>query len=712
MTILFIFAIFGGMKTNDFSPQDGLFPPQKHFLAVTQVDDQQVVHVGSLPIQVYGSGEVWVKRQTMVGLAEGGAFKVGTIASAFGVSRQYLSILRSRYREKGAHALDGGRRGPKGPSKVTPRLSRRLHQLREEGLSLREIAEKVSRRGRKISYDTVRRVLTAWPEQPLLPEVGEPMGLEGEPRESVAAQPVVVSRYAGAMLLYVGLAALGLWQVFQELGVSLGQGLRYDLNRVVATVALGFALRFGSIEGFKTAIQRDFGALIGTPSVPTVRTLRQRIAELAESLDAVALNRIMFRNYVRGEPVWEGVYYLDGHFCLYTGEEPTAKGWDAKRRLARPGQTDMYVHDVTGRALFFIHCPANDHLSRMVPKLLEEIRRVADEQPILLIFDRGGYSRRLFSYLDEQGVGYITFLKGRLAKRRFCAEKFEKHWYAFEGQRWVYQIYEKGTRLRGAGILRTLVVSDGEAQVPVLTNCREMPAAKVVHLQRLRWRQENSFKYLTEHYGVEQLIQYGAEERPDQTLVSNPVRKRLQALVKRTSQELVEAEARLGRALEGNLERVHPSCRGLKIAQAQLRRGIADLKQKLGRLKNRLRHTPARLPKNQLDPKAQRATLQSDRRNLVNVIKIATYNAERLLARQFHQVYQNPRDYLTIFRSLFHQPGTISRMPDGSLRVEIQSPSDPKVSHALGDLIQSINEKNPQLFGYGPRLKFDLTPVN
>ncbi len=700
------------MKTNNSSPQNGLFPPPKHFLTVTRVDDHQVVHVGSLPIQVYGSGEVWVKRQTMVGLAEGGAFKVGTIAGAFGVSRQYLSALRTRYREEGAHGLDGGRRGPKGPSKVTPRLSRRMRDLREQGFSLREIAGMVSGGKRKISYDTVRRVLAGGPEQPPLPEVGETLELEKEVIESPPMEATVASRYAGAMLLYVGLAVLGLWEAFQELKVSLGRAVRYDLNRVVAVVAFGFALRFGSMERFKTALQRDFGALIGTPSVPTVRSLRQRIGELAESLDGVALNRIMFRNYIRAEPIWEGVYYLDGHFCPYTGEEPTAKGWDAKRRLARPGQTDMYVHDVTGRALFFMNCPANDHLSRVIPELLEEIRRVAGEQPILLIFDRGGFSSRLFSYLDQQGVGYITFLKGRLAKRRFPVEKFEKHWYAFEGRRWIYQIYEKGTRLRGVGRVRTLVVLHGEAQMPVLTNRLQMPAAKVVHLRGLRWRQENSFKYLSGHYGVEQLIQYGAEERPDSTLVSNPARQRLRALVEKTSQELIEAEARLGRVLDGNEEQVHPSSRGLKIAHAKLRRGIAEMKLKLVRLKNRLRHTPARLPKNELDPKAQRATLKTDRRNLVNVIKIAAYNAERLLARQFNEVYQDPRDYLTIFRSLFHQPGTILRMGDGSLRVEIQAPSDPKVSHALEVLIQNINQKNPQLFGQGPRLEFALLPVN
>ena len=96
----------------------------------------------------------------------------------------------------------------------------------------------------------------------------------------------------------------------------------------------------------------------------------------------------------------------------------------------------------------------------------------------------------------------------------------------------------------------------------------------------------------------------------------------------------------------------------------------------------------------------------------LTVVKIATSNAERLMARQFNETYQDSRDYLTIFRSLFHQPGTISRMPDGSLRVEIHSPSDPKVSHALGVLIQNINEKNPKLFGHGHKLMFDLVTVN
>jgi hypothetical protein len=33
--------------------------------------------------------------------------------------------------------------------------------------------------------------------------------------------------------------------------------------------------------------------------------------------------------------------------------------------LVEPGQSDVYVHDASGRALFFINRPLNEHLSKV-----------------------------------------------------------------------------------------------------------------------------------------------------------------------------------------------------------------------------------------------------------------------------------------------------------------------------------------------------------
>jgi hypothetical protein len=382
--------------------------------------------------------------------------------------------------------------------------------------------------------------------------------------------------------------------------------------------------------------------------------------------------------------------------------------------VAEPGQTDVYVHDATGRALFFINRPLNDHLSRVLPKILEEIRSVAKDQKILLIFVRGGYSGTLFRELDNQGIGFITYLKGRKAKRRFPSGHFERRWWEVtdpagiqKARRYVYNIYEKGTRVGGAGVLRTLVVEDKDGQVPVLTNSTDLASAKVVHLLKMRWRQENSFKYLSQHYGVEQLIQYGATYSEDERLVENPVRAKLRKKIDELQAEIVFKQAELGQALEFNDEKVRRTARGVKLAHSALRREINGLYERVQRLEHRLAQTPSKVALSELTGKQLRATMKTDRRNLVNAIKIATYNAERLLARCFFRHYADPRDWLTMFRAILHLPGRIACV-DGTIRIDLRPPDQPRVRQALAATLEAINQLNGRAFGDGEKLVFAL----
>ena len=71
--------------------------------------------------------------------------------------------------------------------------------------------------------------------------------------------------------------------------------------------------------------------------------------------------------------------------------------------------------------------------------------------------------------------------------------------------------------------------------------------------------------------------------------------------------------------------------------------------------------------------------MRTERRNLVNAIKIATYNAERLLARRFFKHYKDPRDWLTFFRSILQLPGTIANRSTDEIVVELRPPDEPKV---------------------------------
>jgi len=696
--------------------QGDLVTDPVHRLEVIDVEDYRVVEVNGHRIAEYEWDDHITERVLMTQLAEVSSIKDCDIASVFGIHATSLSRYRALSRSGGTSALLPLKTGPQKPSKLTPEMRARIIRLREQkGLSSRAIAKRLCRGKRSIGYRSVSNVLREHREEPQQTalELETPSGEKTErevkvERKSPESQ---ASRYAGAMLLYAALNWLSLWEVMKGIGARAGAWRRFDASQTVAMVVMCFALRFHSIEDLKNGRRKDLGAIIGAAEGPSVQTLRRKVMELSESLDPKEVSRDLFRRYLKLEPVWEGLYYVDGHFCPYYGGHPTPKGWNAQRRMAMPGHTDVYIHDVRGRVLFFLSQPLNDSLARSIPRMVEEIRRAHGKTPFTLVFDRGGYSSKLFRWLNEQQIGFITYLKGRKAKRRYPEDKFESKWYEFEKKRHYHRIYEKKTRLHGAGLLRTLVwlEEDGQ-QIPVLTNLDQtLKPARVVHWLRLRWRQENSLKYLKEHYAIDQIIQYGAQaEVDDERKMKNPARVRLKSRMEEVRQEIQAMEAEIGRALETNSEGAYRTTRGLKIALSRQRKTLAKKREVLNRLKNRLRHTPAEILASEQKDAKPRMLLHEDRRLLVNAFKLIALNAERLLAMRFNKYYQQSKDVLSVFRSLLHLPGHIDYISTQQLEVRLARPQPEKLARALETLLEELNRDQVKMFNSGPMLHFSL----
>jgi transposase len=667
---------------------------------VQTLDGTRVVRVGAKAVACYPAADPGMERITAVNLAVAG-IKARHVAAAFDITPQHLSRLRGRARRQGSAGLASRKRGPQGPSRLTPALRRRIQRLRAQGLTVAAIAARVG-----VSVGSVSAALREpAPAQPALPLPAAPAADPTPPAVPATPQPV---RFAGAMLLLGALQALGLFQAFQTLGASVGRAWRYDWARTVAVVALVFGLRLRSIERLKTVLPIALGPLVGCRRAPTAQTLRTKLLHLAESVDPQALHRELLRALLAYDPVWEQLYYVDGHFAAYHGQHPAPEGWDARRRVAAPGHSDAFVHDAHGRALFAVHLPCNEALSRVLPQIVAEIRAVVGPQArFTLVFDRGGFSGQVFRWLTPEGLGFLTYLKGRAAQRRFPARRFTRRWWTFEGKRRVYRLYEKGTRVAKAGLVRTVIWQTPEgSQVPVLTNRAEWPAPKLVHVLRLRWRQENSLKYLSDNYAIDQLIQYGADAETDARPVGNPARRALRERLARLRQELGAGEAELGRALAANPEAKRRTVRGLKIALAPLRRKVAALAGQITRLVNRLRHTPAQVPRTTLEPRAKRAILRHDRRHLVMAIKVAACDAEHWLGQRFNQSYRQAKDYLTMTAALFQQPGTL-HLAHGVLHVRIVPPADSRAREAFTALCTDLNDRKLRWLNTDYRLHFE-----
>lgn len=70
---------------------------------------------------------------------------------------------------------------------------------------------------------------------------------------------------------------------------------------------------------------------------------------------------------------------------------------------------------------------------------------------------------------------------------------------------------------------------------PILSSVTKLPAARVTVLMLARWRQENFFKYMGEHLGVNRPLGYSYQEADGGQLIPHPDRPRVERELKGTA---------------------------------------------------------------------------------------------------------------------------------------------------------------------------------
>src|SRR5215510_6462744 len=141
--------------------------PQR--LEVIDAGDQRTVFLNGHVAARYSCEDKIAERVLLTQLAEVVPLPDRQIAAAFQIHPVTLCRFRAMARSGGAAALVPSRSGPKGPSKLTPKIEARCRALRQQGLSFRAIAQKVSTRGVRITHVTVAGLFQK-PSVSLLPE--------------------------------------------------------------------------------------------------------------------------------------------------------------------------------------------------------------------------------------------------------------------------------------------------------------------------------------------------------------------------------------------------------------------------------------------------------------------------------------------------------------------------------------------------------------
>ncbi len=405
---------------------------------------------------------------------------------------------------------------------------------------------------------------------------------------------------AGVLVAIPLLVGSGVLQVFQEIYRSLGPAF-YGLRSTVVCLFLMALLRIRRPENLKEYPPGDLGRIMGLDRMPEMKTLRKKLHRLARSGQGEELMRALAELRIEEDAGRLGFLHLDGHVREYHGHHPLGKAHLTATRISAPATTDTWVNDAAGDPLFVVTSELNAGLTRMLPVVLAEVRSlVGEEQRVTVVFDRGGYSPKLFAKLKKAKFDLITYRKG--GPDPVPVNDFKEICIEADGAPKIWKIHDKaevpvGTRVTATKtrkakpwlLMRQVsrLREDGVGATQVLTTRMDLPALEVLIRMFSRWRQENFFKYMKAEYGAEELSEQA--DRP------NPERRDLEKKRAGARVRLENLLAKLGKVLEGSDQSRCSTLGDFKIANAGLRKKIEQATAELEELTSQINALPERI---------------------------------------------------------------------------------------------------------------------
>jgi chromosome segregation ATPase len=194
----------------------------------------------------------------------------------------------------------------------------------------------------------------------------------------------------------------------------------------------------------------------------------------------------------------------------------------------------------------------------------------------------------------------------------------------------------------------------------VSTNFSGEAAAQAAALMA-RWSQENFFKYMREHFGLDALVQYGTEEIPATVTVLNPVWRELNRQVRQK-----QAECKSLQKLQQNVGLAQPlseaAVHHYEQHQGQLQARIEQLQPALEQLKQQRKQTPRQIAVQDLPEPDRFTQLRTERKYFLDTIKMIAYRAETSMASTLREKLKRSDDARALLRQIYDTE--VDLMPD------------------------------------------------
>ena len=557
---------------------------------------------------------------------------------------------------------------------------------------------------------TALPVETTLDPDPMNREIDRMLAVQGEINDAAPLfAPGKGLPRAGVLLAVPLVMASGVFQAGRETYGHIGPAF-YGLRTTLLTLLLLALLRIKRPENVKEYSPPELGRFMGLDRAPEVKTIRRKLFRLAEGGRAQAFLDKLVKSRVESRSEALGFLYVDGHVRVYSGKADLPKTHVARMRISLPATQDVWVNDADGAPLFFVTQEAHPSLVGALSPLLGEIRElVGPERRVTVVFDRGGWSPKLFQKMDQAGFDVLTYRKGK--SDPVPDDEFKE--YVVPGTQGKKQYLLHDTEvplLKGKFSMRQVTRRKADHQTKIVTTRKDLSVMQVALRMFHRWRQENFFKYMREEYALDALVEHGVEAADPSRLVPNPTRKEMDKRVRKARREVERLEAEYGAAAIDNPERKRRTMRGFKIAHGTeigvpLRQARARVEELVEQRSKVSTHVPVGEVRDEV------VRLPRDKKQLTDGLKMLAHQVETDLVRVVAPFYARSLDEGRTLVTAALQSAADLEVAGDELRVTLAAQSSPHRSRAIAELCVLLNATETVFPGTSLRLHYAVAGV-
>lgn len=407
-------------------------------------------------------------------------------------------------------------------------------------------------------------------------------------------------------------------------------------------------------------------------------------------------------------------FYYDPHTKQYTGGMPILKGWCGSRHFTDKALHMDFIHTAAGHPVYVSYDDNYSDLRARYASVLCAMRgalEIQADRVLTLVFDRGIYGQETFDeIIDNPALHIVTWEKNysegswdALAQsERFCMHRSRNRANDLKVYHFEYQIqpWSKNPAMRLIRVCATNP-SGRTIELGILTDDAERPAQELIWLMFHRWLQENDFKYMEKHFGINQITSYASHsyEEIAKTLEDRQVKS---GEYKALEKERAELRKKLKAELYN--EHCHPN---KSAARTERIKTLTDADEALAKTMKETDRETSRLD-----------TLIQGQCRKLNTASKKVYDALKLIARNafyselapFKKAYDNYRDDHAIFRNLTHSPGLLTTTESQLIATLHPTAAHPPTRRKLiEELFEKINQKGLIIpDGSGRRVQIEL----